>query len=185
MCDLNESFSVLFSEKPHVDKRQFLMEKIQSGECISQTAKTPWTLTRLEKASDATVDKLYASYKDISKINPNLGSLPNSDIISRIAGVDSVEALKDDLNKNHFMQKLGGSMNGFLPNMSVTPVEQIGAYAYARYSGYIAPISIFCTIFNHLDWNNFSRIVEANRIIDTAKTSDIVEDSKNIETPLL
>ena len=52
MTELNE----IFSEE--VSKRDFLMEKIKNGESISNS-KTPWTVERLEKASDKVVDRLY------------------------------------------------------------------------------------------------------------------------------
>ena len=56
MTELNEIFSDMFSEE--VSKRDFLMEKIKNGEFISNS-KTPWTVERLEKASDKVVEKLY------------------------------------------------------------------------------------------------------------------------------
>ena len=56
MTELNEIFSDMFSEE--VSKRDFLMEKIKNGESISNS-KTPWTVERLEKASDKVVDRLY------------------------------------------------------------------------------------------------------------------------------
>ena len=56
MTELNEIFSDMFSEE--VSKRDFLMEKIKNGEFISNS-KTPWTVERLEKASDKVVDRLY------------------------------------------------------------------------------------------------------------------------------
>ena len=64
--EVNDSLSVLFSEKSEcdIDKRQFLLEKIQNGECISQTAKTTWTEKRLSEASDKVIEKLYDQYEN-------------------------------------------------------------------------------------------------------------------------
>ena len=56
MTELNEIFSDMFSEE--VSKRDFLVRKIENGESISNS-KTPWTIERLEKASDKVVEKLY------------------------------------------------------------------------------------------------------------------------------
>ena len=58
MTEIDEIFSALSSEDDEVSKRDFLVEKIKNGETISNS-KTPWTVERLEKASDKVVDKLY------------------------------------------------------------------------------------------------------------------------------
>ena len=62
MTEINEIFSDMFSEDDEVSKRDFLVEKIKNGETISNS-KTPWTVERLEKASDKVVDKLYEKYR--------------------------------------------------------------------------------------------------------------------------
>lgn len=46
-----------------ISKRDFLLEKIKNGESISNS-KTPWTVERLEKASDKVVDKLFDKYQN-------------------------------------------------------------------------------------------------------------------------
>ena len=46
-----------------ISKRDFLLEKIKNGESISNL-KTPWTVERLEKASDKVVDKLFDKYQN-------------------------------------------------------------------------------------------------------------------------
>ena len=61
MTEIDEIFSTLSSEDDEVSKRDFLLEKIKNGETISNS-KTPWTVERLEKASDKVVDKLYEKY---------------------------------------------------------------------------------------------------------------------------
>ena len=52
-----------------VNKRWFLLEKIQDGEKIS-SGKTPWTEEQLEKASDKVVDKLYKKYQNFHSVTP-------------------------------------------------------------------------------------------------------------------
>ena len=66
MTEIDEIFSAMSSEDDdrlaaqheQVSKRGFLVEKIKNGETISNS-KTPWTVERLEKASDKVVEKLY------------------------------------------------------------------------------------------------------------------------------
>ena len=62
MNDVNEMFSDLMIDA-EVNKREFLLEKIQNGEKISN-AKAPWTAERLEKASDKVVEKLCKNYQN-------------------------------------------------------------------------------------------------------------------------
>ena len=64
MTELNDVFTDLFSEtSEEINKRQFLIEKIQNGEKISN-AKSPWTAERLETPSEKVVDKLYEKYQN-------------------------------------------------------------------------------------------------------------------------
>ena len=62
MTEIDEIFSAMSSEDDEVSKRGFLVEKIKNGETISNSHKNPWTVERLEKASDKVVDKLYEKY---------------------------------------------------------------------------------------------------------------------------
>ena len=62
------------------------------------------------------------------------------------------------------------------PNVNVnshTPMQILGSYVYEKYGVYMAPVSLFCTIFNHLDWESFAKISEARK---AAQASD---ESKN------
>ena len=53
-----------------INKRKFLAEKIKNGEPISNS-KTPWTLERLEKASNKMIDKLYEKYQNPPPVKIN------------------------------------------------------------------------------------------------------------------
>jgi len=64
MTELNEMFSDMMVDA-EVNKREFLLEKIEKGEKISN-AKTLWTAERLEKASEKVVNKLYENYQNPS-----------------------------------------------------------------------------------------------------------------------
>ena len=69
MTEANDILSDLIfkAENPaaesDISKRDFLLEKIKNGESISNS-KTPWTVERLEKASDKVVDKLFDKYQN-------------------------------------------------------------------------------------------------------------------------
>ena len=54
----------MISDTPEIDKREFLVEKVKSGESISPKSKTPWTEKRLLDASDKVIDKLYEKYQN-------------------------------------------------------------------------------------------------------------------------
>ena len=45
MTEINEIFSAMSSEVEEVSKRDFLVEKVKTGESISNS-KTPWTVER-------------------------------------------------------------------------------------------------------------------------------------------
>ena len=70
MTEIDEIFSAMSSEDDEVSKRGFLVEKIKNGETISNS-KTPWTVERLEKASDKVVDKLYEKYVNPPPVKVN------------------------------------------------------------------------------------------------------------------
>ena len=63
MSGIEKLFSDMSSEDSadEVSKRDFLVRKIENGESISNS-KTPWTVERLEKASDKVVEKLYEKH---------------------------------------------------------------------------------------------------------------------------
>ena len=58
MTEIDKIFSTMSSEDDEVSKRDFLVEKVKNGKSISNS-RTPWTIERLEKASDKVVEKLY------------------------------------------------------------------------------------------------------------------------------
>ena len=73
MTEVNEMFSDLFSEngkESTMSKREFLLEKLKSGESISNS-KTPWTVERLEKASEKVIEKLYDKYQNPPPVKIN------------------------------------------------------------------------------------------------------------------
>ena len=61
MSEIEKLFSDMSFEDSadEVSKRDFLTEKVKNGKSIISNSKTPWTIERLEKASDKVIDKLY------------------------------------------------------------------------------------------------------------------------------
>ena len=138
-------------------KREFLKQLIESGQTFKISGKTPWTIARLDKASDKVIDKLYA----------RMGEEPrkkNTDLMSRVAGVDNVQAMMKDINSNFLIKSRATEMMGKLtPSISLTsntPMEILGSHIYDKCGMFLAPVSLFCTVFNHLDWESFARIAE-------------------------
>ena len=71
MTELNDVFTDLFSEtSEEINKREFLLEKIKNGEQISHS-KTPWTVEKLEKASDKVIDKLFDKFNNPPPVKIN------------------------------------------------------------------------------------------------------------------
>ena len=68
MTEIDEIFSAMSSEE--VSKRDFLVEKVKNGESISNS-KIPWTVERLEKASDKVVEKLYEKHVNPPPVKVN------------------------------------------------------------------------------------------------------------------
>ena len=64
-----EMFSEII-ESSEINKREFLMDRVKSGEQISNS-KTPWTEERLEKASDKVIEKLYDKYQNPPPVKIN------------------------------------------------------------------------------------------------------------------
>ena len=77
MTEANDILSDLISEKSEiadcVSKRDFLLEKVKNGESIANS-KTPWTVERLEKASDKVIDKLFDKYQNPPPVKIACGS---------------------------------------------------------------------------------------------------------------
>ena len=76
MTEANDILSDLIFETENpaaesdISKRDFLLEKIKNGESIANS-KTPWTVERLEKASDKVVDKLFDKYQNPPPVKIN------------------------------------------------------------------------------------------------------------------
>ena len=170
MSELNEIFDCVDTPKEGIsNKREYLKNHIKQGQALS--GKTPWTEERLDKASDKVIDKLYNSVKTLS--------VKQKDVMSRLSGVDNVNEMMKDINGNFLIKNSASEMMGKLtPNINInshTPMEILGSHVYEKYSVYMAPISLFCTVFNHLDWEAFAKISEERQATDES-TNDMPEE---------
>ena len=139
-------------------KREFLQHLVESGEVSKIPGKTPWTRERLQKASDKVIDKLYAK----------ISGEPKKDLMSRVAGVDDVQAMMKDINSNYLIKSRATEMmeklTPTIPLSSNTPMEIVGSHLYEKCGTFLVPMSLICTVFNHLDWETFARIAEERRV---------------------
>ena len=49
-------------------------------------------------------------------------------------------------------------------------MEVIGGKVYAKFGVFLAPLSVFCTIFQHLDWQRFAEIAKERK--ETEETQE-------------
>ena len=148
------------------DKRQYLkdnLSKIQS--------KTPWTIERINKASDKTIDKLY------SKFNHTTTSSSKKDLLSKISGVANFQKMMSDVNSSYLIRNSTSELIGNLaPTISInshTPMEILGSHVYEKCGIYLAPVALFCTIFNHLDWQKFDEIARERKQTEKDEKDEI------------
>lgn len=114
-------------------------------------------MKRLNEASDKVINKLYAK---LSEEPPR-----NTDPMSRVTGVDNVQAMMKDINSNFLIKNRATEMMGKLtPKItSNTPIEILGSHIYDKCEPHVVPVSLFCTVFNHLDWASFAQIAEEQK----------------------
>ena len=152
MSGIEELFSTMSSKNSadEVSKRDFLIKKVENGESISDS-KTPWTEKRLRIASEKEVGQLY---DDLDSNNTD--ALNN--LLSRELGVKNFEKMMDEMNRNPLLRSNMTKICGNLSTSGHTSMELFGSMMYSKFGLYLAPVSAFCTIFNHLDWQGFEKI---------------------------
>ena len=150
--DIAEFFDEVDTSK---EQREYLKSLLEEGKADSLPGKTPWDLKRLNEASDKVINKLYNNVKKVSK-------KPPKDVMSKMAGVDSVESMMKDINGNFLIRNSATEMMGKLtPTMhlqSNTPMEILGSHVYSKFGAYLGLMSVVCTFWNHLDWETFAAI---------------------------
>jgi hypothetical protein len=149
-------------------KRSHLKNLIKQGQSLP--GKTTWTIDRLDKASDKVIDKLYrATDKPTGKPNKT-APVKQKDLLSKFSGVDNFQTMMGDINSSFLIKNSASEMMGKLaPSIDVSSMEVLGSHVYERYGIYMAPVSLFCTIFNHLDWESFARMAKERRAAEDVK----------------
>ena len=85
-----------------------------------------------------------------------------ADPLSRQCGVDNVNKLMFDLYSNPLIREGAQSTDD---NEDVpTTAEEFGASLYEKFGKYLGHVAIFCTIFQHLNWQRFSEIAEERKL---------------------
>ena len=137
-------------------KRDILKQNLS---LVNSSEKKQWTPELLDKATEKQLNNLL---KKVSK--------PESkDLLSKMSGIDDFSAMMKDVNSNFLIQnstsELIGKVTGKLPSFAGnSPMEVLGSHVFEKCGIYLAPVSLFCTIFNHLDWGKFAEIAEQRRV---------------------
>ena len=85
-----------------------------------------------------------------------------ADPLSRQCGVDNVNKLIFDLYSNPLIREGAQSVDN---NEDVsTKAEEFGATIYEKFGKYLGHVAIFCTVFQHLNWQRFSEVAEERRL---------------------
>ena len=76
-------------------------------------------------------------------------------MMCRVAGADNVQAMMQDINSNYLIKSRSTEMmRKPTPTISLssnTPMEILGSHLYEKSGTLLAPMSLLCTVFNHLD----------------------------------
>ena len=171
-----KAMAEMFSPKnSEINKREVLIKKVQNGELISNS-KTPWTEKRLKSASEKKINQLYNNLNNKS-MNIQQAGVAMNIFLSKKTGVKDFQKMMDDINKNPLLRSNMTKICGSLNTGGYTSMELFGAMMYSKLGMYLAPVSAFCTIFNHLDWESFERI-SRERDDEINDDSDFFDDSQ-------
>ena len=174
MSDIENLLNIIYTPEETIgqsDKRDYLKSLVNQGKASSLGGKTPWTIDRIDKASDKVINKLY------KKMNNSQNMAKKRFNIEKNSGVDDVENMMSDINSNFLIKNTASEMMGKLtPTINInqpSTMEVFGSHVYERYGIYLAPVSLFCTIFNHLDWETFSQISEERKKSENDNFSEL------------
>ena len=85
------------------------------------------------------------------------------------------------MNENPLLKSNITKICGNLNIKKRTSMELFGAMIYSKFGLYLAPVSAFCTIFNHLDWQGFEKISREQRDRYKENDLDFFEESAQVE----
>ena len=162
MGEIIEKFLDVVDTPALIDRKRDHLKKNLSE--INSKGKKQWTAEMVDKATEKQLENLQKKLQP--KAQPKSCS---KDLLSTMSGVDNFQALMNDVNSNFLIQnstsELIGNITGKLPSFAGnSPMQLVGSHVYEKCGLWLAPVSLFCTIFNHLDWEKFSEIAEERRM---------------------
>ena len=164
MAEQIENFlDVVDTPSPAMRKRDKVKQNLS---LVNSLGKKQWTPELLDKATEKQLDNLLKKLE--AKTPPSATTQSKScskDLLSKMSGVDNFQAMMSDINANFLIQnstsELIGNVTGKLPSFTGnSPMEVAGSYMYEKCGLWLAPVSLFCTVFNHLDWCKFAEVAE-------------------------
>ena len=81
----------------------------------------------------------------------------------------------NDIHSNYLIRKTVGNLapSSIKKHM---PMEILGSHISEKYGIFLAPLSLFCTIFNHLNWETYDLITKERHEESTKNNSNICND---------
>ena len=141
-------------------KREFLIAQVERGKADKLPGKTPWTVKRLQKATDQVIEKLYHEYQqtDARHKAETTGKAVSAHVVnmysksvSRVLKIDSVEQLRRDIDSDPIIKE---------------SMADIGALMVGTFGRFLAPLLIAAHTANHTEG-----FVQTDDIINERKTS--------------
>ena len=163
MAEQIENFlDVMDTPSPAMRKREKVKQNLS---LVNSLGKKQWTPELLDKATEKQLDNLLKKLEAKSQTSAQAQKSCSKDLLSKMSGVDNFQTMMSDINANFLIQnstsELIGNVKGKLPSFTGnSPMEVAGSYMYEKCGLWLAPVSLFCTVFNHLDWKKFSEIAK-------------------------
>ena len=143
------------------NKRDFLINVINQGQANKLSGKTPWTVSRIRKASDLIIEKLHHEYhqnetkhksektgKAVSAHAINLYSKG----VSRFLKINSVDQLRKDIDEDPIIKE---------------SMADVGALLVGTFGAYLTPILIAAHTANHVE-----SFAETEKVIQVEDNSE-------------
>lgn len=142
VCNLEEEPEIA-EEITTEDKRDFLKGIIDQGKADKLPGKTPWTVKRIEKATDKVIEKLYHEYHQADAkykaamtgkaIGTHVVKM-YSEGVSKVVNIDNVEQLRKDIDSDPIIKE---------------SMSQVGALMVTTFGKLLAPILLLAHTVNH------------------------------------
>ena len=126
-------------------KRKFLVNVVNQGKADKLPGKTPWTVKRLEKATDKVIEKLFHEYQqaDVKNKAETTGKAVGTHVVnlysrgvSRVLKIDNVEQLRRDIDNDPIIKE---------------SMADVGALMVGTFGRFLAPFLIAAHTANHTE----------------------------------